>query len=1149
MNLFADRLPYLFRVAGLALLYLLLGWIALSFGAVRNGTILWPSAGLALAALLMYGPKLWPGVFVGAFAVGVVVRDPVWVSALIAAGNTLEPLVAVWLLSRFGFDRKLTTLKDYYRLVLLAVLGSTAISGVIGPSALLLAEDFGPSALSAAMLRWWMGDMMGVLLAVPLLVWWQTPATWFRRHRSFEALLLFGLTFLVGAVAFCGWQAELLGFYAKGFLAFPLLVWAALRFGRHGASLVVLLVIAQSLWGVMHGVGFFADDQRETGLIAFSLFQATLNVAGMTLAIALRERRDMTHRLDRERSLLREHLEFSPLAFGAADFRTGRIAFLNRRFVELFGFTLADVPTLEAWYQRAYPDPTYRRQVMDEWTALVERSQRTGEPIHSYEAQVTAKDGTVRSVDFSCAGPREHLLVFLNDITRRKRVEERERARSRVLEKLAVGAPLCEALETIVRCVETDNPFMRCSILLLDDEGKHLFLGASPSLPDFYNAAVDGMEVAPGRGSCGHAAFTGARTVIENVHTHPFWADFRNLASRAGIASCWSEPIRSTQGKILGTFAVHQGVPQSPTEVDLALIEYAAHLARIAIERKRAEEEQQLAASVYQAASEAIFVTDARNRMIAVNPSFIRLTGYTAAEVIGRGVGILDSDFDPECFNRVIGPALENTRHWQGEVSIRRKDGATFIAGLTMNSLRNEQDQVYRHIALFTDITQRKRADEMIWLQANYDALTNLPNRRLFRDRLLHEMKLSRRAGNELALLLIDLDRFKEVNDVLGHAMGDLLLVEAARRIAACVRETDTVARLGGDEFAAVLPNLADGARVEQVAQAIIQTLSEPFHLNQEFAHVSASVGVAFYPSDAGDLDALLKSADQAMFQVKNRGRNGVSYFTRILHEMAQERQLIIRDLRKAMAAGQFEVHFQPIADLPSGRIVKAEALLRWRHPIRGMMDPNEFIAVAEDIGLLREIGDWVFKQAVGLAKRHVERGLGIIPISVNKSPRQFFAGDSHKIWLDYLKENGLPPECIVVEITESLLLDERSEVKDKLRQLHEAGIGVSIDDFGTGFSSLPYLKQYHVDCLKIDRSFVCDLTTDPDHRALAEAIVAMAHKLGLKVVAEGVETEAQREVLAAAGCDYAQGYLYARPLPADEFDALLTALSHAAVA
>jgi diguanylate cyclase (GGDEF)-like protein/PAS domain S-box-containing protein len=1144
LSLLSERLLDLARMALLALLYFLLGLIALSFVAVGNAAMLWPSVGLALAALLTYGSTLWPGVFLGAFAVGIMVGDPLWLSALIAAGNTLEPLAAVALLSRFGFDRKFATLKDYYRLVCLAVLGCSAISGVVGPSALMLAERITPNDWSAVMFRWWMGDMMGALLAVPLLIWWQAPCAWAGNHRAIEALVLFGLTFLVGGVVFCGWETEVFAFRAKGFLVFPMLIWAALRFGRHGASLVVLLVLVQSLWGVVHGVGYFGQDQQETGLVTFWLFQVTLNAAGMTLAIALRERRDLTQKLDQERALFREHLDFSPFAFAAADIQTGRIAFLNRRFVELFGYPLAEVPTLDAWYQRAYPDPSYRRRVIEEWTELVENSQRSGVPVLSYEAQVTAKDGRVRNVEFSCTGPREHLLVSINDVTRRKRTEERERARSLVLEKLATGAPLNEVLETIVRCVETDNPSMRCSILLLDDEEKHLVVGASPSLPDFYNAVVDGMEVGPGRGSCGNSAFTGERTVVENVQTHPFWTDFRQIASQAAIASCWSEPIRSTQGKILGTFAVHQSAPQSPTQTDLALIEYAAHLARIAIERKRAEEQQQLAASVYQAASEAIFVTDGRNRIIAVNPSFTRLTGYTAAEVIGRHPSILDTDSSPESFYRVVAATLEKTDHWQGEASIRRKNGETFIAGLTINSLRNEQGQVYRHIALFNDITEKKQAEELVWLQANYDPLTNLPNRRLFRDRLLHEMKLSHRAGHELALLLIDLDRFKEVNDLLGHDIGDLLLVEAARRIAACVRETDTVARLGGDEFAAVLPNLVDGARVEQVAQAIIHTLSEPFHLNQELVHVSASVGVAFYPNDAADLEDLLKSADQAMFEVKNQGRNGVSYFTRALHEMAQERQNIIRDLRKALAAGQFEVHFQPIADLSSGRIVKAEALLRWRHPTRGMVDPGEFIAVAEDIGLIREIGDWVFKQAVNQAKRYFARGADLIPISINKSPRQFYTGESHENWLDYLKDNGLPPEYIVVEITESLLLDGRSEVKDKLRQFHEAGIGVSIDDFGTGFSSLPYLKQFHIDCLKIDRTLVRDLTTDPDHRALAEAIIALAHKLGLKVVAEGVETEAQRDLLAAAGCDYAQGYLYARPLPPDEFDALLAATS-----
>jgi diguanylate cyclase (GGDEF)-like protein len=487
-----------------------------------------------------------------------------------------------------------------------------------------------------------------------------------------------------------------------------------------------------------------------------------------------------------------------------------------------------------------------------------------------------------------------------------------------------------------------------------------------------------------------------------------------------------------------------------------------------------------------------------------------------------------------------MGQGFTTDDHWNGELWIKRKNGEAFPVWLTINSLRDPQGHIHRHIALFTDITQKKQAEDLIWHQANYDALTNLPNRRLFRDRLMQEMKLSQRAGHSLALLLIDLDRFKEVNDTLGHEMGDLLLVDASRRIAACVRETDTVARLGGDEFAAVLPNLADTARVEQVAQAITQVLSEPFQLKDEMANVTASIGIALYPSDAAAPEALLRNADQAMFEVKNRGRDGFSYFTPAMQDMAQARLLVIRDLRKALTTGQFEVHYQPIAELASGRIVKAEALLRWHHPTRGMVDPDEFISVAEDIGLINEIGDWVFKEAVQQAKRCCAGGHHI-PISVNKSPRQFFTGHSHETWLDYIKAADLPPKCIIIEITEGLLLDERPDVREKLRQFRDSGVRISIDDFGTGYSSLAYLKKFAIDYLKIDRSFVHDLTTDPNDRALAEAIIVMAHKLGLKVIAEGVETEAQRDLLALAGCDYAQGYLYAKPLPADEFAALLT--------
>lgn len=450
--------------------------------------------------------------------------------------------------------------------------------------------------------------------------------------------------------------------------------------------------------------------------------------------------------------------------------------------------------------------------------------------------------------------------------------------------------------------------------------------------------------------------------------------------------------------------------------------------------------------------------------------------------------------------------------------------------------------ELMREVAQLAGLAiERKRTAETIWRHANYDSLTRLPNRRLFRDRLQQEILKAQRANRHVALLFVDLDRFKEVNDSLGHHAGDLLLTEAARRVRDCVRATDTVARLGGDEFTVIMPDLADTHRVGEIAQGMLLALATPFTLDAESVYVSASIGITIFPIDADNVESLLKNADQAMYAAKEQGRNRFSYFTASMQAAAQTRLMFSNDLRNAIAAGQLEVYLQPIVELATGRIIKAEALLRWRHPTQGLVGPAQFMPIAEETGLINEIGDWVFRESARTAKRWFDAGLpdagddGLIQISVNKSPRQFFLGNTHETWVDYVREIGLPAKCIAIEITEGLLLDDRPEVAEKLKRFRDAGFRISLDDFGTGYSGMSYLNKFPLDFLKIDQSFVRDMAVDHGDQAIVEAIIVMAHKLGLKVIAEGVETQEQCEMLKTAGCDYGQGYLFARPMLATE--------------
>ena len=723
----------------------------------------------------------------------------------------------------------------------------------------------------------------------------------------------------------------------------------------------------------------------------------------------------------------------------------------------------------------------------------------------------------------------------------RKQIELREQSRSRILELLSSGAPLTEILLTIVKSVEQERPALLCSILLLDNQTKRLIVGASHSLPEFYNTAINGVEIGPHRGSCGTSAYTGKLVIVEDVQTHPYWTDYKELASQADFRACWSMPIKSVSEKILGTFAIYHREPARPTDADIQLITEAANLARIAIERSRANEELQLAALVYQNSSQGMAVTDDMGNIITINPAFTEITGYSLDEVFGKNPRILSSGRQDDLFYDRLWRNLLNTGTWQGELWNRRKNGEIYAEWLTINTIFNEKGSVHRRVALFSDITKIKESEELIWQQANFDPLTELPNRRMFHDRLKQEIKQSRRSGKRLALMFIDLDHFKEVNDTLGHSMGDLLLKEAALRLGKCIRETDTVARLGGDEFTIILSGFDDSKVINRIAESILIKLVEPFQLGVETAYISASIGITLYPDDANNIEDLLKNADQAMYAAKAQGRNRCNYFTASMQAAAQKKMRFINDLRGALAGKQFQLFYQPVVELTTGRIYKAEALLRWLHPRNGYIDPAEFIPIAEDTSMIIEIGEWVFQEAVHQVKQWRSTLNADFQISINKSPIQFQSKhNNHVLWFQYLSSLGLSTSSIAIEITERLLLDASHFITDQLLTLRDEGIQVSLDDFGTGYSSLSYLKKFDIDYLKIDRSFVSNLELGSNDLVLCEAIIVMAHKLGIEVIAEGIETEIQRDLLIAAGCDYGQGYLFSKPLPAPEFEAFI---------
>ena len=578
-------------------------------------------------------------------------------------------------------------------------------------------------------------------------------------------------------------------------------------------------------------------------------------------------------------------------------------------------------------------------------------------------------------------------------------------------------------------------------------------------------------------------------------------------------------PLRNATRGIIGVLGIYQDIT----------------------EQKQNDDNMQLAATIYKSSSEAIMVTDKNNQIMAINPAFTRITGYELADVAGKNPRIFQSGRHNKSFYKKMWQDLLREGHWQGEIWDRNKCGSIHAKWLNISIIRYKDGSIYCYVAQFSDITEKKQKDELILTQANYDQLTGLPNRNLFKDRLDKEIKKSHRNGLSLSLLFLDLDHFKAINDTLGHDKGDELLKEVALRLQSCVRETDTVARLGGDEFAIILPDIDNKLRIETIAQHIIKELSKAFNLDDHKIdhHISTSVGIVIYPEDGTDLESLMKHVDQAMYAAKQDGRNRFNYFTRSMQLEANKKMALTHELRKAIANDQLQVYYQPILELTHGRINKAEALLRWNHPQRGIISPDIFIPLAEESGLIIEIGELVFKKTTADIKWwHSQLGY-IIQVSVNMSPIQFSSLKKNQ-WSDSLAQLGLPGNSINVEITEGLLLKDAPVIKERLLEFNNSGIEVSIDDFGTGFSSLSYLKKFDIDYLKIDKSFISHLIDNGTDRALVEAIIVMAHKLDIKTIAEGVETKEQQDLLIDFGCDYKQGFLYSPAISAEDFYKLI---------
>lgn len=543
-----------------------------------------------------------------------------------------------------------------------------------------------------------------------------------------------------------------------------------------------------------------------------------------------------------------------------------------------------------------------------------------------------------------------------------------------------------------------------------------------------------------------------------------------------------------------------------------------------------------LFAKAFEHSEEAIAITDAKNNIISVNRAFSEVTGFTPEEAIGKNPRMMSSGMHDAAFYQRMWKNINEEGSWKGEIFNRRKTGEIYPEWLSISTIRDATGKIVNHVSLFTDITSRKESEKHIQFLAHYDPLTKLPNRRLLGDRLTQVLANANRHSHKACLLFIDLDRFKNVNDSMGHLAGDALLQTAASRLEKCVRQSDTVARLGGDEFVIILGEINEPEDAAHVSQKILIAMSDPFELNEHKFSISSSIGISIYPDDGTDSDALLKNADTAMYHAKASGRNNFQFFTPGMNAKAFELLLMESELREAISKKEFLLYYQPKISVATGKVMGVEALIRWKHPERGLVPPVQFIPVAEECGLISQIGEWALKEACIQNRKWQELGLLSVPVAVNISALQFHAGNLNTLVMQALQEAGLSPRYLELEITEGIVMKEAEATIVTLKSLKDMGVLLSIDDFGTGYSSLSYLNRFPVDSLKIDKSFISDITENTGSAAITRTIITMGESFGLTVIAEGVETGEQYAFLKRNGCDEIQGYYFSKPLPAEEF-------------
>ena len=1210
---YPDKSRVAAKLLLVALAYFVSGRLGLAIPYIGSHiTLIWLPTGIAVAALMRWGYRCWPGIFLGAFAINFFIDSAPLLDLGIALGNTLAPLLVVWLLRRQKFQTTFERAYDIPLLVTAAAIGMLfSASGGVG--SLVLFKVLPMQDAGAAWLSWWAGDFTGVLLAAPLLfnisraelkkLWAQRVE--FVVWSSIMLAISWGVFFLNNSV-----NSHSL---SLTFMILPLIVWSAMRFGVMGSSLGVLwpAIIAAAATG--RGLGPLYNADTRLSLFLLWSFLATLALVNLIVAAlqAQRTRADAAIQQSevRFRQMFERHssimLLIDPVSGAIEDANAAASNFYGYPLAQLIGMNVAQIntkPREEIDAERALAiqekrnyfifshrlasgeirtvevhsspieraghsvlfsiihDITERQQIKEKTEALLRRYQtllKTAmDGIYILDMQgniVEANDAFCNMLGYSL---EEMLTLNLANLNAQYTAEQlRERLRSFIGKSAQ--------FETVHRCKSGRLIEVEISNSSVDIDGQYYFITSSRDISErkkterelrdserklrmLMDSAADAVFVADPVTECwlyindrfksllGYSREELVGSNIYDLVTPAFRDIYRERfvsIAQAGEVSMREFQLNSKDGRSVLMELNAVTLPDGTV--------YGS--CRDITERKKSEESQRIAAVTFDT-QEAIMITTPDAVILRVNQAFQDITGYSADEVIGHNPRMLQSGRHDAAFYQAMWSALLTVGKWSGEIWDKRKDGSIYPKLMTATAVYNDRQQITNYVAVFRDISLHKKSEQAIHQMAFYDALTLLPNRRLLLDRLKQAMAAGARNGRHGALLFLDMDHFKTINDTRGHAIGDQLLIEVARRLQTGVREGDSVARLGGDEFVVVLEDLSSEAgeaaiQAELVAEKLRLGLDKPYLLNDFECHSTVSIGISLFRGHLESAEDLLQHADVAMYQAKMAGRNAIRFFDPQMQTALDQRAGMEADLRHALHKQQFRLYYQIQVD-SLRRPLGAEALLRWQHPERGMVSPMKFIPLAEETGLIVTIGLWVLQTACAQLKEWQNNILTRdLTLAVNVSAKQFRQVDFVAQVQRVLLENNTKPSRLKLELTESTVLENVEETISKMREIKSLGVSFSMDDFGTGYSSLQYLKRLPLDQIKIDQSFVHDIATDPNDAAIVQTIIAMTEALGLNVIAEGVETEAQRTFLDLHGCHAFQGYLFGKPVPLDQFE------------